>query len=164
MNGIVTPPRPNPLMPDTPPGEDDLIQVDAFWPAISLAALRDAERIQSDIPDARLRKAVAHALLEITRELRAWRGLQEAAGHDTLADVPARQMIGDRTDFELLWERAVQSVVAADLGERLLTQTSTSAGLDRAEPALSQAERLQRNVSHAVRDFLGVGRARVSLV
>lgn len=104
------------------------------------------------------------AMLDIATELRGWRAEREAEGYEALADVPPRRMVDGVGDYVLLWTRAVHSVVAADLGERLIQQTTTPLGHDRAEPVLLQADRHWRNVRHAVRDFLGRPHVDVELI
>ena len=63
-----------------------------------------------------------------------------------------------------LWSRAVYSLVAADLGERMLGQGLTSTGAERAEALGSEVGLHQRNVTHAVRDFLGRPRIRAKMI
>ena len=139
------------------PAGADLVVGDGWWPDVSLAAVRDAVRVPSG-EDARLRDAVREAMLEIAGELAAWRREQEAAGHKNLTEVPGRMKVDGQSDYALRWFRAVYSVVAADLSERALAPQLTGAGADRAEILRADVDVHRRNVSFAVRDFLGVSR------
>lgn len=138
-----------------PPPAGDVVQCDAFWPAINLAAVREANRLGTTVTAARLRDAVQIAMVDVTRELDAWRIEQEAKGHETLTHVPARRTIAGESDYLVLWRRAIHAVVGADLGERQLGQSASPAGLDRAEQNAQDIDVHQRNVRFAVRDFLG---------
>jgi hypothetical protein len=147
-----------------PPGSDDQaaptypaaaeIACDGWWPSVNLIAVRDAVRVPSGETE-RLRDAVRQAMLDIAHELAAWRAQQEAAGYARLADVPGRMTVDGRSDYELRWFRAVYSVVAADVGERALGPQLSGAGADRAEALRADVDTHLRNVSSAVRDFLG---------
>lgn len=150
--------------PDPQPPAADLVECDAFWPSINITDLRQAARLNTDIPAERLRDAVRIAMLDMARELQAWRLDQQLAGHQTLSAVPARQMAGGQSDYVLLWARGIYSVVAADLGERLRGQGLTAAGDARADSLQSDVDVHSRNVIHAVRDFLGTTRVAVALI
>jgi len=147
-----------------PPSSDDQvapsypaaaeIECDGWWPSVNLLAVRDAVRVPSGETE-RLRDAVRQAMLDIAHELAAWRAEQEAAGHAKLADVPGRMTVDGQSDYELRWFRAVYSVVAADVGERALGPQLSGAGAERVEALRADVHAHQRNVSYAVRDFLG---------
>lgn len=138
----------------TPPEADD-VRCDGWWPAINLTSLRDTVRLQANVSTATIRDSVRQAMLDIATELASWRAEQEAAGYESLAEVPPRISIDDRSDFAMRWLKAVRSVVAADIGERQVTQQLTSAGADRADVLSRDVDVHQRNIRFAVRDFLG---------
>ena len=150
---VFIPPNTDGDAPD--PAAPDVVAGDGFWPSIDIVQLRDAVRLETTIPPARLRDAVRIAMLDIAEELATWRAEQVALGFETLIEVPARISIDDQSDYVLRWARAVYSTVGADLGERLLSQSSTAAGHDRAEESLDQVGLHWRNVRWAVRQFLG---------
>jgi hypothetical protein len=149
-----------------PPAElpaHDIVQGDGWWPAINITAGRQAVDLNNNVTAPRLRDAVRLAMTDIALELASWRA-DNAAGYAKLEDVPGRIMIDGQSDYRLRWFRAVCSVVAGDLGERLLGQGLTKAGADRAEALGAEVGFHQRNVVHAVRDFLGRPRIRARLV
>lgn len=126
-----------------------------FWPDLDLVALRAAIRVDQVVTAERLREVASNAVLDIMDELDAWRLEQIAAGFDVLADVPGRHQVDGRSDYEIRWAKAVQSVIAADLADRQLGQSARSAGMDRVEELATDVDVHRRNVTHAVRDFLG---------
>lgn len=155
MSGfVIVPPNTDAAPPVAPPAAD-VVHGNDFWPGINISDVRDAVRLDTTIPAARLRDAVGNAMLDIAVELRTWRRQQQAAGYATLADVPSRDEIDGVSDYVRRWTRAVYAVVGADLGERLLSQSATAAGVDRAQAMGEDVNIHQRNVTYAVRDFLG---------
>lgn len=134
------------------------VAVDGFWPALDLDALRAAIRVDSVVTDARLRDVTVAAALEVAAELADWRAGQEALGHDALDKVPPRRVIADQGDYAILWTRAVQAGVIADLGDRQLGQSARAAGSDRVEQLSGEVDIARRDQRHAIRDFLGLPR------
>lgn len=126
-----------------------------FWPDLDLLVLRAAIRIDQVVTEDRLRDVARNAVLDIMDELEAWRVEQVAAGYAALTDVPGRHQVDDLSDYQVRWTRAVHSVVAADLADRQLGQSARSAGMDRVEELSADIDIHRRNVTYAVRDFLG---------
>lgn len=84
------------------PAEDDITDTDdgdtrisagAFWPDIVLRELRLAIRLPGRVTTSRLLHTATGAVAHVTRELEAWQQEQQAAGHQTLADVPAAKVV-----------------------------------------------------------------------
>ncbi|CAD5943557.1 Phage head completion protein (GPL) [Escherichia coli] len=69
--------------------DERLISAGAFWPDIVLRELRLAVRLPGRVTTSRLLHTATGAVAHVTRELEAWQQEQQAAGHQTLADVPA---------------------------------------------------------------------------
>ena len=151
-----------PALAAAPPAED-IVAGDGFWPEVSIAAFRDAQRIGNDVTDARARDALRGAILHVRRELLAWATLQLAAGSLRLGDVGSA-MIDGIAAAELLYRRAVYCAAAADLAETHNTVSATGDGRDRALEDVSAADELRRNATHAIRDILGVTRTSVELI
>lgn len=146
--------------PAAPPGPD-WIQCDGWWPAVNITEVRQAVDLNNNVTAERLRDAVRQAMADIALELAPWRALQTAA---KLEEVPGRIQVDGQSDYVLRWRRAVYSVVAGDLGERLLGQGLTKTGADRAEALQAEVSTHHRNVGNAVRDFLGKPRIRARLI
>ena len=126
-----------------------------FWPDLDLGLLQKSIRVDQVVTAERLREVARSAVLDIMDELDIWRRDQVAAGFSTLADVPGRHQVDEQSDYQVRWMRAVQSVVAADLADRQLGQSARSAGMDRVEELAADIDVHRRNVTYAVRDFLG---------
>lgn len=156
---ISLPPAGSPA-PDTAP---DSVDFDGFYPAMSIAEARAAMRIPTDITDARLRDALAAAMLEIADDLAPWRAVQDAAGFAVLADCSDRMVAGEKR-LVVLWRRAVHQLASADLSEIQRGPDSTPAGLDRAAQLDSTAADHRRNSRWAVRDMLGIPHTTIELI
>lgn len=131
------------------------IDCGAFWGALDLAQLQEAVRIDGVVTPVRLADVARNAVLDLMDELDEWRRDQVDAGNAALGDVPGRFEVDGETEYQIRWRRAVQSVVAADLAERQFSQTVRAAGADRAEALSADVGIHRRNVTVAVRDFLG---------
>lgn len=140
--------------PDTPAAS---VTVDCglFWPAVDLTHLRAALRIDQAVTPERLLDVTRNAVLDIMAELEAWKRDQEDKGIAKLVDVAGRFSVDGQSDYVIRWHRAIQSVVAADLADRQLGQSARSAGIERVEELAADIDIHRRNVTYAVRDFLG---------
>ncbi|GAA0394877.1 head completion/stabilization protein [Brevundimonas terrae] len=148
--------NPTPIIPasgQTPEG--GIIVCGPFWPDIDLDQLRKSLRVDQVVTVERLRDVARNAVLDIMVELEGWRHEQTRAGHLTLANVPARHQVDDISDYVIRWARAVHSVIAADLADRQMGQSARTAGMERVEELSADIDVHRRNVTYAVRDFLG---------
>ena len=143
---------------DAPPPPAGVISVDDFWPSVNLDDMRKKIRIDGAVTVERFREVATNAILDVVRELHAWRLSQVQAGHTSLDDVPAQHQIDGRSNWNVLWSRAIQSAVAVELAEKQLSQAARAAGLDRADDFESDIDIHRRNLRHALRDFLGRSR------
>lgn len=149
----------NPAAP--PPAEvADVIAGDGWYPAVSIAAFRDAMRIPAAVTAPRVREALIGAMLVVTRALRRWRDASTAA---SLEDVGS-QAVGGEPAAVVLWRRAVYATAAADLADTHNDISATEAGRDRRDIRATAADDLRRVATVAIRDLLGVGPARVRLL
>lgn len=160
MSGFVFPP------PSTSPAPPDqgVIAADGWWPAVDVAAVRAAVRLDTTITADRIEDAIRQAVADLAHDLADWRAVHEAAGIESLDDVPGQVRAGGRGRLTLRWFRAVYSTVAADLGERLISQGLTSAGADRVDELRTDIAEHRRNAAFAVRDILGRPRIDSELV
>jgi hypothetical protein len=146
-----------------PAAADDSIPFDGFYPALGLAAARQALRIPTDITDTRLRDALMAAMLSVADDLTAWRHVQDVAGFAVLADCSDR-VIGTEKRLTVLWRRAVHHLAAADLAELQRGPDITAHGNDRAEQLDIIVGDHRRNARWAVRDMLGMARSTIELI
>lgn len=165
MSGFIA----SPPAPASPNGST--VTAGKFWPAIDVNRFRDAMRIgNQDIPHPRVVEALLGAAIIVDDNLASWRATQEAAGHASLAAVPAETIsygsAGDQTESRLiiLWRRAVHAFAAADLVETHRDVTATSTGLKRDHPQATTPDDHRRNAIHAIRAILGVRRTAVELI
>lgn len=140
--------------PGSPPAPAH-IDCGRFWPAVDLDHLRKAIRIDQAVTPERLIDVVENAALDIMAELDGWQIQQEAAGYTNLTSVPGRYSVGEKSDYVVRWHRAIASVVAGDLADRQHAQSVRSSGVERAEELAADTDIHRRNVTYAVRDFLG---------
>ena len=140
------------------------VSAGAFWPAIDLNDFRDTMRVgNATIPDPRLIAAIKGAIVTVSRDLKDWRAAQIEAGNTKLSEVEADD-IGDETELELLWKRAVQAYATADLLETHPDVTATKAGIDKEQEVQSAICHHQRNGLNAIRDILGCRRVNSELI
>ncbi len=139
------------------------INTDSFWPSIDLDKMREALRIEASVTAARLETAVVAAAISVNRELGKWRTQQQAAGHATLAAVPA-ETINSESELVHLYARAIQAAAGAEVCERYRSYDSTGTGDNKAEALQFNIDEYRRDQRWAIRDLLGVGRMTVDLI
>lgn len=144
-------------------GAGDIVAGDAFWPGVSVAAVREALRLPTVATDDRLRNAIVAGMISATRELRQWKAARIGQGYASLADVPADTIDG-KSVLLLLWQRAVASFAGADLVETHHDISATGTGKDRIEEDALTSGDHRRNALHAIRDMLDVTRTAVELI
>lgn len=141
----------------------DAIPGDGWWPALSIAAFRDAMRLGTMVSDGRARDALLGAALAVGDALASWRGDHETAGVEALADVPGRS-VGGEARAVVLWRRAVYASAAADLAETHNDISATDQGRKTNDARATSAADHRRNAIVAIRDLIGTARTRVTLL
>ncbi|WP_068634913.1 head completion/stabilization protein [Thauera butanivorans] len=154
MPFIAVPPAPNP---------EAAIDCGVFWPAIEPAAARAAMRLDGTVTPDRLREALIAGALEAMRELQDWEIAQLAAGHATLAEVPAVQVAGESAHAHN-WRRAVYSLAAASITERRRDFDSTNEGHLQADKLTPTVDDHRRDARWAITDIQGRPRTTVELI
>ena len=139
------------------------INTDPFWPSIDLDGLRATLRIDSSVTPARLETAVIAAAINLNNELSEWRAAQQAAGHETLAEVPGDHIKGVSVKVHL-YRRAIEAGTGAEVCERYRDYSATNTGSDKAEALTPNIDDYRRDLRWAVRDFLGRTRTTVELI
>ncbi|WP_242415505.1 head completion/stabilization protein [Sphingomonas panni] len=152
------------VIPEPSTSVDGEIAAD-WYPAVNLDRLRLDQRIgtRQVVTPERLRDAVRAALLSIDNQLGAQAAAWEAAGHASLADVPAKKIDGV-SRLVIAFHRAVGALTKVELIERH-RDLDTTAGGDRDAGALDPTiGELHRDAVHAIRDILGRTRTDVELL
>lgn len=160
MSGFVFPP---PATSPAPP-DQGVIAGDGWWPSVDVAKVRAAVRLDTTITTDKIEDAIRQAMLDLAQDLADWRSELEAAGVPSMDEAPGQTVVGGEKGLPLRWFRAVYSTVAADLGERLISQGLTSAGAERVEELRAEIEEHRRNARFAIRDILAKPRIAAELV
>ncbi|MFC0206439.1 head completion/stabilization protein [Novosphingobium soli] len=148
---------------DEPAAPEAVIVNDGFFPDIEPGAVREAARIPSSITPARLRAAILGAIMTVECDLRAFAAEANAAGHTTLAAIPAPVLDGQSVQL-MRYNRAVALYAKAELIERHRDFDTTSAGGNQADELMPSIGDLRRDALHAVRDILGKRRTTIDLI
>ena len=146
----------------TAPNEGEITS-NPFWPAISLADLRDTVRLDGTVTTARLKHAVVDAITSVNRDLADWRSARQAEGHATLAAVPS-EVIKDESVHLHSYRRAVYAMTRANLLERYTDYSATGDGVKGADAKIVSSDDLYRDARFAIRDILGTTHNTVELI
>jgi hypothetical protein len=160
FNAIAAPsitPEPN------PPAASLMVENIAWFPAIDLAAMREAVRLDGTVTHARLRSAVIDAIDEVNRELSTWRSMHQAAGVESLAELDADKIGGESVQLAR-YRRAVYFLARADLTEKYRDFDSTKSGAHDADERETTIDADRRNARNAINDMRGVARTTIELI
>ncbi|MBS2782724.1 head completion/stabilization protein [Aeromonas salmonicida] len=146
----------------TAPDEGEIAN-SPFWPAISLADLRDTVRLDGTVTTARLTHAVVDAITSVNRDLADWRSARQAEGHTTLAAVPS-EVINNESVHLHSYRRAVYAMTRANLLERYTDYSATGDGVKGADAKIISSDDLYRDARFAIRDILGTTHNTVELI
>ncbi|MFZ3402835.1 head completion/stabilization protein [Aeromonas salmonicida] len=146
----------------TEPDEGEITS-NPFWPAISLADLRDTVRLDGTVTTARLKHAVVDAITSVNRDLADWRCARQAEGHATLAAVPSEDINNESVHLHS-YRRAVYAMTRANLLERYTDYSATGDGVKGADAKIVSSDDLYRDARFAIRDILGTTHNTVELI
>jgi hypothetical protein len=145
------------------PAAPVLLAHDGWYPGVDLTRLRAETRLRESVTPERLRDAAVSAMIWIGDQLDDWRIGQSAAGHGSLAVIPAPQVAGE-SRLAILYRQAVGAWAKAQLVERYRDVDLTAAGDRQVEDLNDAIGELRRDAIHAVRALLGVTRTAVELI
>lgn len=145
------------------PETETVVTNDGFFPDIDPAAVREAARITAAVTSARLRAAILGAIMTVEQDLRAFASASIAAGHASLAVLPAAQLDGESVQV-MRYQRAIAFYAKAELIERHRDFDLTAAGGAQADDLTPSIGELRRDALHAVRDILGKPRTTIDLI
>lgn len=133
---------------------NDIINNDPFYPNIELTVLRNAMRIDSNVPNERLKEATLHAVLDVNEELTAFKAAQLEANVTTLANIQS-VMIDNQNQQTHHYLRAVYCLAVATLYERYASYDLTNDGEKRMTMLEESIGDLRRDARFAIRTILG---------
>ena len=141
----------------------DAIANDGWFPTLSIAATRNAVRLDGTVTPERLRAALVNAMLDINRQLRSFKAERAALGQASLEAASAGELVDGKPRLVLLYLRAVMCSAKADLNERYRDFDADAANprLKDGEPSTDEQ---RRNAQWAVRDILGQSHVFVELI
>ncbi|MBB1625173.1 head completion/stabilization protein [Achromobacter sp. UMC71] len=146
-----------------PVAANDTITNDGFWPDVKVSAARKTLRLDGTVTDERVRHALIAAIIEVARDVTAWRLLRQAEGFATLSAVPGPKVDGASV-AEHSYLRAVYAYTKADLVERMADFDLTGAGQKKAEWLDATPDEQRRNAAWAIAALVGRSRCTVDLV
>ena len=143
-------------------GNTDNFTIDNTWyPDIDANHLRNAQRLDGAVSNARLETAAINAILTVNKELTSFKA--EHTEHADLAAVPA-DLINGESRLVLLYRRAVYALATAELTERYRGFDSTNDGHENADESEPVIDDLRRDARWAINDILGISRSTVELI
>ena len=121
---------------------------------MSVAAVRNASRLDGTVTAQRLRRALVKAMSSINRQLGDYKAAQQADGKASLAAVAADDKLDGQPRLVMLYLDAVMSSAKADLIEhyRDFDADGSNHRLQDNAPSIDEE---RRNAQWAVRDILG---------
>lgn len=133
---------------------DETLNSGDFFPDISLRHYQQSVLTDGKVTTERLRHALVNAMIEVNRELSAWKQSQIAAGFTSLEAVPADHINND-SELMLLYRRAVYSEAKANLTERYRDTDTTDSGEKKAAALGETTDDLRRDVQWAIQRIKG---------
>ena len=130
---------------------------------MSVAAVRNASRLDGTVTAQRLRRALVKAMSSINRQLGDYKAAQQADGKASLAAVAADDKLDGQPRLVMLYLDAVMSSAKADLIEhyRDFDADGSNHRLQDNAPSIDEE---RRNAQWAVRDILGQTHTVVELI
>ena len=159
MSGFVATP---PVAPADDP--QDSIANDGWFPDVSVAAVRNASRLDGTVTAQRLRRALVKAMSSINRQLGDYKAAQQADGKVSLAAVAADDKLDGQPRLVMLYLDAVMSSAKADLIEHYRDFDADGSNTSRQQDNAPAIDEERRNAQWAVRDILGQTHTVVELI
>ncbi len=146
---------------------ETVVANDGFWPDIDREKLRRDIRLDGTVTTERLRVALEAAIWSINAEMQDWQAEQIAAGHATLADVPAVQL-GGQSVKHMQYLRAIYYHVQSQLAEAYRDIDTLPQGAGKEPRVLSAIEvridSYNQQLRWAIADLRGTSRTIVELL
>lgn len=134
-----------------------------FFPPVAVADFRNAVRATDTVTDERVVHALRRAIVDTNRELRAWRAAKQAAGFESLAEIPSDDYDGI-SELTHHYLTAVYAFAKAQIIERFNDVDTTEEGLKRFIGFSSGHEAYLREAREAIRNILDEPHLTVELI
>lgn len=154
----------NSLIAAEPAQKQAIISNGDFWPAICPMAFDRAMRLDGTTTAERQRDALVTAMVNVNRELQAWRLMQQGLGYLTLDDVPYDDPVDGDSPRVHNYRRAVFCIAKANITERYRDFDATAKGDRRAASLESEVDDLWRDARWAMRELQGLNHNTVALI
>ncbi|CAI1857762.1 Phage head completion protein (GPL) [Serratia quinivorans] len=142
----------------------DIISNGDFWPAICPLEFTGAMRLDGTATPERQREALITAMVNVNRELQAWRLTQQEVGYLTLRNVPYDDPVDGDSPRVHNYRRAVFCIAKANITERYRDFDATAKGDRRAASLESEVDDLWRDARWAMRELQGLNHNTVALI
>lgn len=142
---------------------DEVFHSGDFFPDIHALDYQKSMLTDGKLTPERLKHAITNAIIEINRELSAWRQSQIEKGYASMDKIPA-EFVNTESELVLLYRRAVYSQTKANLIERYRDVDTTNSGEKKAEGLGTTIDELWRDVQWAIQRIKGESHNIVELI
>ncbi|WP_265497593.1 MULTISPECIES: head completion/stabilization protein [Providencia] len=142
---------------------DEVFHSGDFFPDIHALDYQKSMLTDGKLTPERLKHAITTAIIEINRELSAWRQSQIEKGYASMDKIPA-EFVNTESELVLLYRRAVYSQTKANLTERYRDVDTTNSGEKKAEGLGTTIDELWRDVQWAIQRIKGESHNIVELI
>ena len=142
---------------------DEVFHSGDFFPDIHALDYQKSMLTDGKLTPERLKHAITNAIIEINRELSAWRQRQIEKGYASMDKIPA-EFVNTESELVLLYRRAVYSQTKANLTERYRDVDTTNSGEKKAEGLGTTIDELWRDVQWAIQRIKGESHNIVELI
>ncbi|MEH4266382.1 head completion/stabilization protein [Klebsiella aerogenes] len=146
------------------PGRAEKISNGDFLPEICPVAFTQAMRLDGTTTAGRQREALIAAMVNVNRDLHAWRVQQQERGYARLRDVPYDDPVDNESPRVHNYRRAVFCIAKANLTERYRDFDATAKGDRRATNLETEVDDLWRDARWAMRELQGLNHNTVALI
>jgi hypothetical protein len=143
--------------------EDMEITNIAFFPAIKIKDVREAQRLDGTVTTTRLKNAIISSIILVNDDLLHWRLAQQAKGINSIEEL-SEESIDGKSKYLHLYQHAVYCWTNALINDQYLNYDATAKAVKQIEPEQQSTGDLYRDARYAIRDILGKSHSTMELV
>lgn len=136
---------------------------DAFYPDVELQQFQVLYRVPAEYTEELIEHQLSLAISRVNDSLAFWRSDQQAAGHNTLAEVPSQQINGSSALVQL-YLRAVYCECKSEILQEFSTVERKPVAENLAKTGEETSDRYRAIANHAIRQICGLHRIGVRIV